>query len=52
VSEVTRGAGDQVLDPALAAYATGADPLPAASLSIRIYDGFLILFVEGLCVSR
>jgi hypothetical protein len=50
--ERTTNAKGEVLDPSIAVNATGADPQPAATLGIRVYDGFLILNVEGLCVSR
>lgn len=48
----TENAKGETLDPAIAVDARGTDPQPAASLGMRIYDGFLILNVEGLCVSR
>jgi hypothetical protein len=52
LSERTTNAKGEALDPSIAVNASGKDPLPAATLGIRIYDGFLILNVEGLCVSR
>jgi hypothetical protein len=50
--ERTTNAKGEVLDPSIAVNASGTDPQPAATLGIRVYDGFLILNVEGLCVSR
>ncbi|HEV7949155.1 MAG TPA: hypothetical protein VGP24_05240 [Glaciihabitans sp.] len=40
--------GDPV-DAAATVTARGADPLPASALSLRIYEGFLILRIDGLC---
>lgn len=49
--DVTTNAGGDALDPTLAVNARGTDPQPASQLQLRIYDGFLILDVTGLCVA-
>jgi hypothetical protein len=49
--ERTVNAKGDPLTPGTSVSARGADPQVASSLLLRIYDGYLILDVAGLCVS-
>jgi hypothetical protein len=49
--ERTENAKGDPLTPGTSVSARGADPQVASSLLLRIYDGYLILDVAGLCVS-